>query len=329
MAHAVRMSIPGPGLGDLDQCSPPWPATEIELGGNRVNVRRTPGGAGAEPGLYLHGLGGSSLAWTDLAALLSPLVDGHALDFPGHGYSGPAADGDYSVDRLVRLTIEYLERIGPAHVVGNSLGGAVAVRVAGRRPDLVRTLTLISPAFPDLRPQPRRLAYLPLSLPAVPMLGGWAAGLMARVPPEQQVRAEIAAVWGGDPSGIDPVRLGQDVTLAADRAAMSWSAVAVARTFNSLLHSWTAGRGRHWGAARAVLAPALVIWGEADRLVGVGLARRVAEAIPGGRLRVLEGVGHMAQREAPVESAAAIADLVRSAAARVGSGVPNGAGGSL
>ena len=119
---------------------------------------------------------------------------------------------------------------------------------------------------------------------------------MARVPAEQQVRAEIAAVWGGDPSGIDLFPLGQDVTLAEDRAATSWSAVAVARTFTSLLHSWTAGRGRHWGAARAVLAPTLVIWGEADRLVGVGLARSVAEAIPGGRLRVLEGVGHMAQR---------------------------------
>jgi pimeloyl-ACP methyl ester carboxylesterase len=44
------------------------------------------------------------------------------------------------------------------HLVGNSFGGAVALTVAARRPELVRTLTLVSPAMPDLRPDPRRVS---------------------------------------------------------------------------------------------------------------------------------------------------------------------------
>ena len=51
--------------------------------------------------------------------------------------------------------ISLIEQRGnwPVHLIGNSLGGAVSTRVAARRPDLVRTLTLISPALPDLRPR--------------------------------------------------------------------------------------------------------------------------------------------------------------------------------
>ena len=58
----------------------------------------------------------------------------------------------------------------PVHLAGNSLGGAVCVRLAARRPDLVRTLTLISPALPDLRPRvlPMRVALL-----CTPGVGPW------------------------------------------------------------------------------------------------------------------------------------------------------------
>ncbi len=101
----------------------------------------------------MHGLGGSSKNWTDLAYLLAGRLDAEALDLPGFGHSGPAPNYTIAAlaDRVIRW-IEYSGR-GPVHLFGNSLGGAVSVRVAGLRPDLVRTLTLISPAMPFLDPR--------------------------------------------------------------------------------------------------------------------------------------------------------------------------------
>ena len=78
---------------------------------------------------------------------------GYSLDLPGSGRSDPPPGGRYSplLDAdLVGRTIEQVAG-GPVHLVGNSYGGLVATLLAARRPELVRTLTLISPAVPDLR----------------------------------------------------------------------------------------------------------------------------------------------------------------------------------
>lgn len=122
---------------------PPWAGTQ-EAG---VFVRRTPA-AGREPALFVHGLGGASTNWTDLMGLLAGQLDGAALDLPGFGRSDPPPSSSYALRTHVRAVIALLERQGrgPVHLFGNSLGGAVSTRVAARRPDLVRTLTLISPA---------------------------------------------------------------------------------------------------------------------------------------------------------------------------------------
>ena len=80
------------------------------------------------------------------------------------------AGGDLSIDALAVAVSDLIEQRGywPVHLVGNSLGGAVCVRVAARRPDLVRSLTLISPALPDLRP---RLIPLRVTVASAPWLG--------------------------------------------------------------------------------------------------------------------------------------------------------------
>ena len=103
----------------------------------RINVRRTPSpDPDAEPALYVHGLGGASTNFTDLADLLSPWLDGHAIDLPGFGRSGPPPRRDYSIAAHTRLVIDYLEQSGrgPVHLVGNSMGGAISIQVAARRP---------------------------------------------------------------------------------------------------------------------------------------------------------------------------------------------------
>src|ERR1044072_5432484 len=140
----------------------------VALPGVTLTIRsRPPTREGLPPALYLHGLGGSSQNWSALMPLLDGLVDSEALDLPGFGDSPPPDDGDYSVTGHARSVIRYLDAAerGPVHLFGNSMGGAVATRVAAVRPDLVRTLTLVSPALPETRVQRTAAPTAPLALP--------------------------------------------------------------------------------------------------------------------------------------------------------------------
>src|SRR3712207_4299284 len=168
---------------------PPWPGEQLPVRGGDVFVRRTPwtgpvdgpgDGAPRERALYVHGLGGASTNWTDLAGLLAVRCEGWALDLPGFGRSQPPPSGSYSVRGHVRAAVDVLEHVRaqpgeaqgrPVHLLGNSLGGLVSLVVAARRPDLVATLTLVSPAMPVYRvPQAFGRALLLLLLPGVPAL---------------------------------------------------------------------------------------------------------------------------------------------------------------
>src|SRR3954467_3537151 len=149
----------------------------VGLPGITLTVRsRPPAREGLPPALYVHGLGGSSQNWSALMQELDGDVDGEALDLPGFGDSPPPDDADYSVTGHARAVIRYLDASGrgPVHLLGNSLGGAVTTRVAALRPDLVRTLTLVSPALPELCVQRSAVPTALLALPG-------AAGLFTRV----------------------------------------------------------------------------------------------------------------------------------------------------
>src|SRR6201747_567793 len=102
----------------------PWPPRRITIDGAMLHVRDTPATApGAEPAVYVHGLGGSSQNFTDVAGLLADRFDGQAVDLPGFGYSDPSRR--YSIPAFADRLIAYLDHggRGPVHLVGNSLGG--------------------------------------------------------------------------------------------------------------------------------------------------------------------------------------------------------------
>src|SRR5215468_9224022 len=80
-----------PALSGVDRVIPQWPGEAVRLDGSTTFMRHTPPRTeGAEPALYVHGLGGSSLNWTDLGYLLADRLDAHAIDLPGFGFSDPA-----------------------------------------------------------------------------------------------------------------------------------------------------------------------------------------------------------------------------------------------
>jgi pimeloyl-ACP methyl ester carboxylesterase len=289
-----------------DPHRPPWPGREVTSGGVRLHVRETPGPDGV-PAVYVHGLAGSATNWTDLAALLATRAAGTAVDLPGFGRSRPLASRDYSPAGHADALLCFLAGRGrPVHLVGNSFGGAVALSVAARRPELVSTLTLVSPAMPDRRPDPRRVSDLRLLLAMLPGIGRRARAELAAMHPRTRAEQVIRLCFG-DPSVVPEHRLAETVAEIAARGELEWAREAAERTGRAMVSSWWLGESL-WTTAARVQAPTLVVWGAEDRLVTPRLARRTA-AVLRARLLMLPGVGHVAQLEAPDAVAAAVADL--------------------
>jgi pimeloyl-ACP methyl ester carboxylesterase len=315
-------------LPELTSALPPRPGADLAVRDGDVFVRRTPwtgpvdGTQGPhERALYVHGLGGASTNWTDLAALLAVRFDGWAIDLPGFGRSQPPRRPRYSIRGHVRAVIDVLEHVrdqpgegtGRAvHLVGNSLGGLVSVLVASRRPDLVASLTLISPAMPVYQvPTPFSRALLLLLLPGVPSL---AARRIGGITPEASVRAMVRMCFG-EPSRVPPERLEQAVQEMRERAEQPWAERALVGSMRGLITSYLrVGATNAWRAARSLTRPTLVIWGDRDRLVAPALAPRLAAVVPDARLLMLEGVGHVAMLEAPEVTARAVLGMVESMA---------------
>lgn len=261
------------------------------------------------PALYVHGLGGSSRNWSALMARLGGTVDGEAVDLPGFGDSPPPPDRDYSIPGHARVVIRVLEAAGrgPVHLFGNSMGGAVATRVAALRPDLVRSLTLVSPALPELRPQRFALPTAVLAVPGVPRL----FDRMTRdQSPERRARNVLTLCYG-DPGRVSREEFDRAVAEHRRRMHVPHFWDALARSARGLVDAYTLG-GQHalWRQAERVTAPTLLVYGRRDRLVSFRMARRAYNAFRDARLLSLPDAGHVAMMEYPDAVAEAFRDLL-------------------
>ncbi|MCK7624096.1 alpha/beta hydrolase [Streptomyces sp. RS10V-4] len=319
-ATAAALPVPPGGPGAPD------PAGEavrrVALPGLTLTLRApgpdgAPAGTGGrdrEPALCLHGLGGSSRNWSALMPLLADRLDPEALDLPGFGESPPPADRNYSVSAQARAVIRHLDAAarGPVHLLGNSMGGAVATRIAAARPDLVRTLTLVSPALPELRPQ--RTA-VPTALLAVPGVARLFSRLTRDRTPEQRTR-EVLALCYGDPARVTPEGFATAVEEYARRLELPYFWEVMERSARAVVGSYTlSGQHNLWRQAERVLAPTLLVYGGRDRLVSIRMARRAAAAFRGARMLTLPEAGHVAMMEYPEAVARAVRELADAAAA--------------
>ncbi|MCY0919088.1 alpha/beta hydrolase [Streptomyces sp. H27-G5] len=291
--------------------------------GERLRTERFPGlelkvrsrlssKEGLPPALFVHGLGGSSQNWSALMERLADEVDGEAVDLPGFGWSPPPADRDYSINGFARAVVRHLDAAGrgPVHLFGNSLGGAVSTRVAAARPDLVRSLTLVSPALPELRVQRSAVPTALLAMPGMaPLLLRLTRGLTA----EQRTRG-VTGLCYGDPSRVTPEGFEAAVEEMARRMALPYFWEAMTRSSRGIVDAYTLG-GQHglWRQAQRVLAPTLLVYGGRDQLVSYRMARKAAAAFRGSRLVCLPEAGHVAMMEYPEVVAAAFRELLRDA----------------
>ncbi len=260
---------------------------------------------------FVHGLAGASTDWTRLSGALSVLATGYSLDLPGSGRSDPPPQGRYSPQADADITAAAIDQVtgGPVHLVGNSYGGVVATLLAARRPDLVRTLTVISPAVPDLRLTRDRGADARLGLLLLPGAARVAVDQLAAIEPIERARG-LGDVCFGHPESISESDYQALALEHTWRAALPWTHAATVATLRGLMTGYLRRGSLSFGATAAqVLAPTLVVWGTRDRLVDVRLSRRAAAAYPRAELLVLAGCGHVAQIEEPLATALGVAEL--------------------
>ncbi|MFJ6212870.1 alpha/beta fold hydrolase [Streptomyces sp. NPDC092296] len=295
--------------------APGRPLRTVDVPGCALAVSAVPPARpGLPPAVMVHGLGGSTQNWAELMAELDGDVDAEAVDLPGFGHSAPPDDGDLSISGHVRAVIGYLEAAGrgPVHLFGNSLGGAVAVRLTALRPDLVRTLTLISPALPELPPQRTALPTGLLGVPGVLRLFG---RLTAGQSVEQRTAGLFDLVYG-EPGLIPQERRAAAVQEYQRRMDLPYGTDVLVRSARGIVRAYTERGGEAlWRQAERVRVPVLLVYGLKDKLVSYRSARRACLAFPDARLLVLPDSGHVAMMEHPVQVARAFRELLARPAA--------------
>lgn len=281
---------------------PPVPAYPGEMEGP-VFVRRTPvADDHATRAVFVHGMGGSSTNWTDLMYLLEPTFPGIAVDLPGYGFSDPAPDNKYGVGRNAKAVVKLIQGEGgkPVHLFGNSLGGITAVALAARHPELVKSLTLISPAMLTRPVMVKEHAPKAFKIAT-------AKRKAEKLGPEafaEKQADDLMALCYADPSRLSPQRRAAMVTEIQRRMALPHNSDIAAASARALFDAAAREKGKSiWRLARQVQAPTFAIYGTEDRLVPAELAPKAAAVFRNGQVTILPDCGHCAQMEYPSRTA--------------------------
>ena len=288
--HAGRLTIRHDlhlGIGFLAATAPETDgglrcaSVATEVGELSINAA----GAGA-PVILLHGLGATKVSMLPTLAALAPQRRAIAVDLPGFGDSVKPLRARYHAPYFAAAVVALLDafEIDRADLVGNSMGGRVALEVGLRYPDRVGRLGLLAPSLAWLRDRP----WAPLLRLVSPQLG------LLQPAPRPVVEALVRRLVPG--------------------ASEQWTAAGI----DEFLRSYLTPRGRaaFYAAARNIYleephgphglwtrlpslrAPSLFVWGRRDRLVPIGFQAHVRAALPAARHLELD-CGHVPQLERP------------------------------
>ncbi|MCW4355535.1 alpha/beta fold hydrolase [Hoyosella sp. YIM 151337] len=280
-------------------------AWEVQASGARTAYLEA-GPENAPPVVLLHGLGGTNATMLPALAALAREYRVLAPDIPGFGAS-EAPLWNYTAARLYRWLDGFLRVTGTrgATVVGNSMGGRLALELAMHDPVAARALVLLcpAPAFRRFRQLVPLVRYLPVSLGAAARLS---------VPRSLIVRSAKMMV-------AHPERMPESwFEAAADEFALTmthWRHRRAALSALANIYIEEAfGADGFWDRLRNVATPALFVWGQDDRLVPAKFARHVEQALPRSESVVLSDCGHAPQLELPGKSMAITRDFLASTA---------------
>jgi len=269
----------------------------LYLHGDKVAYRDEGDG---ETLLLIHGMAGSSLAWREVIKPLSRDYRVIAPDLLGHGMSDKPR-GDYSLGGFAVMLRDLLDAldIPRATVIGQSLGGGIAMQLAYQHRQCVERLVLIGSGGlgPELSATLRFLSApgAELVLPVVAQ------------PPVLDVGNRIKS-WL------------TSVGIRSPRGGELWNAYAsladgaTRQAFLRTLRSVVDHRGQAVSALNrlhtATELPVMLIWGDSDRVIPVEHGYAAHDSLPGSRLVVLPGVGHFPHVEAPGEVTEIVRDFI-------------------
>jgi pimeloyl-ACP methyl ester carboxylesterase len=255
-------------------------------------------GGGGPPLVLVHGLGGAAWNFTDVAPFLGSQRRVLIPDLPGHGGTEPLPNLESISDLAghVAAVAEH-EDMSPAAVLGYSMGGPVALRLAVDRPEAVSSLVLVAPA--GIVSTTRR-AELWLGVIAAVRPARRIARFRRLLARRPNLRYPVFGYWGAD----DPRRLSPESVVGFLEAQPEHTDVDAAVT--ALLQDDPRPD------LGDVSCPTAVVWGARDRLIpledGFEYARRLR--CP---LRVLPATGHLLVGECPDELAAVVEELLATA----------------
>jgi pimeloyl-ACP methyl ester carboxylesterase len=250
--------------------------------------------------VLVHGLGGSHADWLPAGPGLAASARVLALDLAGFGRT-PLAGRSARVRANQRLLGQFLDQIvgEPAVLVGNSMGGMITLLETVDHPERVAALVLVDPATP--RPRGTRFdreAALVFAAYAVPGLGGrLLARRRARAGGDSAV-SDLLGVCGAEPEAALLEAATAPSSGTQGHSAFAWPDAAFLQAIRSLVTTLVRP-GRYMALIREVDVPTLVVHGAADRLVPLAAVQAVTRARPEWTLRVLDGLGHVPQLEAP------------------------------
>jgi pimeloyl-ACP methyl ester carboxylesterase len=272
----------------------------ITVDGDRIAYRA----AGKGPVLLLvHGMAGSSLTWRYVMPALAKRFRVLAPDLLGQGQSDKPR-GEYSLGAHANMLRDLLDALGHkrATIIGQSLGGGVAMQFAYQFPERCERLVLV-----DSGGLGREVTFF-LRMLTVP---GFESVFPLFCTPRLRDAGNLVATWLG--------RAGVRSTPASREIWRSYASLADAenrRAFFRSLRDVIDFSGQAVSALgrlyRAAQLPTLIVWGAQDPFIPVSHATKAHKAIPGSRPEIFDGVGHYPHCEAPERFLEVLVDFMTS-----------------
>ncbi len=252
--------------------------------------------------LLIHGMAGSSHTWREVMPRLAQAHDVIAPDLLGHGESAKPLD-DYSLGAFASGLRDFLGALGVerATIVGQSLGGGVAMQFAYQHPELAERLVLVNSGGlgREVSWMLRALALpgaeyvMPIFFPSFARDRG---NRISRWLHRQGIRApHTAELWRAYQSLVDPV-----------------NRKAFVRTLRAVVDPGGQSVSARNRLYLATAMPTLIIWGDRDDIIPIEHAHQAHAAMPGSRLEIFHGVGHFPHVEHPRRFVEVLRDFIAS-----------------
>lgn len=264
--------------------APPRPRPRhVTVAGRRVCHRVDGDGA---PVVLLHGIGRTLRDFDDLHERLAQRYRVHSVDLPGYGGSLPMA-APYTLPELGRFVSRYLDAVGvdrPVHLVGNSLGGAVAMQFAVTEPARVTSLGLVTPAGfgQEVTIVLRLLALRPFGRLLL-RPSRWSAG-----------RSERALFHDPAFATAERIAYALEVARQPHAARVMLETARNLGTFRGVSPQW---REDLLARVAKLDLPTLIVWGDRDLILPATHLEAARARLPRARTHLFENCGHMPQIE--------------------------------